>query len=58
MIDLLGGFIGSAGTETPKVLSPRQLAIKDISAVLKKTDATDQEREDALDALVELSKGD
>lgn len=59
MIDLLGGYIGTAGsTEAPKVLSPRQLALRDIRAVLKNKDATDQEYDDALDALVELSKGE
>lgn len=44
------------GSQGPVSASPRRELIKSISKVLRKTDATELEHEDALEALVELSK--
>lgn len=45
------GLDGATTTPT----SPRKELIKQISLVLRRTDATEAEHEDALEALVELS---
>jgi hypothetical protein len=40
----------------PQPTNPRRELIRSISKVLRKADATEAEHEDALEALVELSK--
>lgn len=54
MIDV----ITSAGLESPgqPTSNPRRELIKGIRAVLRKTDATEDEDVDALEALIEMSK--
>lgn len=47
--------ITTAGADTQVVPSPRKELIKQISSILRRTDATEAEHEDALEALVELS---
>ena len=48
--------ITSAGLDPATPKNPRRDLIKGIRAVLRKTDATEDEDVDALEALVELSK--
>jgi hypothetical protein len=48
--------IFTAGLEEGPVANPRRDLIKGIRAVLRRTDATEDEDVDALEALVELSK--
>lgn len=49
--------IDTAGrADAPPPVDPRREAIKAVRAVLRKVSATDDEVDDALEALVELSK--
>lgn len=53
----MSNIIETAGLEIPWAApNKRKLAIKEIRAALRKVDATDDEVDDALDALVELAK--